>query len=207
MQKWKGCFFFFLWVEFRNVFMKNLPKSAFMEFVTTKHACYFQYSWTFYIIVRSQVLFCSTEIGRTSFVRQLEPDWHIDSNSEITSQLAVIPLTFWFAYASKFLWLIMSIFTGSRDLSNISFIFLQADLNDWLQMFSVLHPWNISLDVFDILKTVGCANASYAASRCCLLFSLHFDVGYITYAGLAISNFCRSNVTPSPLIVEGEIFL
>lgn len=36
-----------------------------------------------------QVLFCSTEIGRTSFVRQLEPDWHIDSNPEITTQLAV----------------------------------------------------------------------------------------------------------------------
>lgn len=36
-----------------------------------------------------QVLFCSTEIGRTSFVRQLEPDWHIDTNPEIVSQLAV----------------------------------------------------------------------------------------------------------------------
>ncbi|KDO59847.1 hypothetical protein CISIN_1g0257042mg, partial [Citrus sinensis] len=34
------------------------------------------------------VLFCSTEIGRTSFVRQLEPDWHIDTNPEIVSQLA-----------------------------------------------------------------------------------------------------------------------
>lgn len=36
-----------------------------------------------------QVLFCSTEVGRTSFVRQLEPDWHIDSNPEIVTQLAV----------------------------------------------------------------------------------------------------------------------
>jgi len=36
-----------------------------------------------------QVLFCSTENGRSSFVRQLEPDWHIDSNPEIVSQLAV----------------------------------------------------------------------------------------------------------------------
>lgn len=36
-----------------------------------------------------QVLFCGTEIGRTSFVRQLEPDWHIDTNPEIVSQLAV----------------------------------------------------------------------------------------------------------------------
>ncbi|EXC23141.1 hypothetical protein L484_018272 [Morus notabilis] len=35
-----------------------------------------------------QVLFCSTEIGRTSFVRQLEPDWHIDTNPEIVSQLS-----------------------------------------------------------------------------------------------------------------------
>ncbi|KAG6416955.1 hypothetical protein SASPL_124396 [Salvia splendens] len=40
-------------------------------------------------LVKDKVLFCSTEIGRTSFVRQLEPDWHIDSNPEITTQLAV----------------------------------------------------------------------------------------------------------------------
>ncbi|XP_057521930.1 peroxisome biogenesis protein 22-like [Amaranthus tricolor] len=39
-------------------------------------------------LIRDKVLFCSTEIGRTSFVRQLEPDWHIDSNFEIISQLA-----------------------------------------------------------------------------------------------------------------------
>jgi hypothetical protein len=39
--------------------------------------------------MRIQVLFCSTENGRTSFVRQLEPDWHIDSNPEIVTQLAV----------------------------------------------------------------------------------------------------------------------
>ncbi|KAK6784990.1 hypothetical protein RDI58_018445 [Solanum bulbocastanum] len=39
-------------------------------------------------LVKDKVLFCSTEIGRTSFVRQLEPDWHIDTNPEITFQLA-----------------------------------------------------------------------------------------------------------------------
>eukprot|EP00262_Sarcandra_glabra_P018387 TRINITY_DN6578_c1_g5_i1.p1 TRINITY_DN6578_c1_g5~~TRINITY_DN6578_c1_g5_i1.p1 ORF type:complete len:277 (+),score=40.58 TRINITY_DN6578_c1_g5_i1:136-966(+) len=39
-------------------------------------------------LVRDKVLFCSTEIGRSSFVRQLEPDWHIDSNPEIIFQLA-----------------------------------------------------------------------------------------------------------------------
>lgn len=38
-------------------------------------------------LVKEKVLFCSTENGRMSFVRQLEPDWHIDSNPEITSQL------------------------------------------------------------------------------------------------------------------------
>ncbi|XP_031478040.1 peroxisome biogenesis protein 22-like isoform X2 [Nymphaea colorata] len=37
---------------------------------------------------KDKVLFCSTENGRTSFVRQLEPDWHVDSSSEIVSQLA-----------------------------------------------------------------------------------------------------------------------
>ncbi|XP_074563151.1 peroxisome biogenesis protein 22-like [Curcuma longa] len=38
-------------------------------------------------LVRDKVLFCSTENGRISFVRQLEPDWHIDANSEIVHQL------------------------------------------------------------------------------------------------------------------------
>ncbi|KAJ0983336.1 hypothetical protein J5N97_011591 [Dioscorea zingiberensis] len=36
----------------------------------------------------SGVLFCSTENGHVSFVRQLEPDWHINTNFEIVSQLA-----------------------------------------------------------------------------------------------------------------------
>ncbi|KAH1218760.1 Peroxisome biogenesis protein 22 [Glycine max] len=39
-------------------------------------------------LVKDKVLFCSTENGRSSFVRQLEPDWHIDSNPEIVTQLA-----------------------------------------------------------------------------------------------------------------------
>ncbi|KAK3028430.1 hypothetical protein RJ639_039022 [Escallonia herrerae] len=39
-------------------------------------------------LVKDKVLFCSTETGRTSFVRQLEPDWHVDTNFEISSQLA-----------------------------------------------------------------------------------------------------------------------
>ncbi|CAN0896975.1 Peroxisome biogenesis protein 22 [Linum grandiflorum] len=39
-------------------------------------------------LVKDKVLFSSTETGRTSFVRQLEPDWHIDSSPEIITQLA-----------------------------------------------------------------------------------------------------------------------
>ncbi|XP_022971069.1 peroxisome biogenesis protein 22-like isoform X2 [Cucurbita maxima] len=39
-------------------------------------------------LVKDKVLFCSMENGRASFVRQLEPDWHIDSNHDIISQLA-----------------------------------------------------------------------------------------------------------------------
>lgn len=39
-------------------------------------------------LAKDKVLFCSTEIGRTSFVRQLEPDWHVDTNPEIVSQLS-----------------------------------------------------------------------------------------------------------------------
>ncbi|KAI3922823.1 hypothetical protein MKW98_006954 [Papaver atlanticum] len=39
-------------------------------------------------LTRDKVLFCSTENGRMSFIRQLEPDWHVDSNPEIVSQLS-----------------------------------------------------------------------------------------------------------------------
>lgn len=39
-------------------------------------------------LVKDKVLFCGRENGRTSFVRQLEPDWHIDTNPEIVTQLA-----------------------------------------------------------------------------------------------------------------------
>ncbi|KAL1817537.1 hypothetical protein DCAR_0521991 [Daucus carota subsp. sativus] len=39
-------------------------------------------------LIKDKVLFCSTETGRTSFVRQLEPDWHIDTNPEIIHQLS-----------------------------------------------------------------------------------------------------------------------
>ncbi|KAL8167572.1 hypothetical protein V2J09_009071 [Rumex salicifolius] len=39
-------------------------------------------------LIKDKVLFCSTEVGRTSFVRQLEPEWHIDTNAEVVSQLA-----------------------------------------------------------------------------------------------------------------------
>lgn len=53
------------------------------------------FSSSFYLFVLNlctmhpQVLFCSTETGRSSFVRQLEPDWHIDTNPEVLFQLAV----------------------------------------------------------------------------------------------------------------------
>lgn len=39
-------------------------------------------------LIKDKVLFCSTENGRSSFVRQLEPDWHVDTNLDIISQLA-----------------------------------------------------------------------------------------------------------------------
>ncbi|KAL5214944.1 hypothetical protein ABZP36_004096 [Zizania latifolia] len=40
-------------------------------------------------LIKDKVLFCSTENGRISFVRQIEPDWHIDTSQEIVHQLAV----------------------------------------------------------------------------------------------------------------------
>lgn len=36
---------------------------------------------------RHKVLFCATEVGLVSFVRQLEPDWHIDSAATAIDQL------------------------------------------------------------------------------------------------------------------------
>ncbi|KAH9531479.1 hypothetical protein CY35_19G040700 [Sphagnum magellanicum] len=37
---------------------------------------------------RNKVLFCSTEAGRSSFVRQLEPDWHVDILQDTIAGLA-----------------------------------------------------------------------------------------------------------------------
>ncbi|XP_042500096.1 peroxisome biogenesis protein 22-like [Macadamia integrifolia] len=39
-------------------------------------------------LMKDKLLFCSTDNGRSSFVRQLEPDWHIDTNPDIISQLS-----------------------------------------------------------------------------------------------------------------------
>lgn len=39
-------------------------------------------------LIKDKVLFCSTDNGRLSFVRQLEPDWHVDTNPDTLSQLA-----------------------------------------------------------------------------------------------------------------------
>ncbi|KAF8409497.1 hypothetical protein HHK36_005573 [Tetracentron sinense] len=83
-------------------------------------------------LAKDKVLFCSTENGRSSFVRQLEPDWHIDTNPEIISQLANA------CHLSSFDW-----FRGS---SNISFTFLQTDQNVLLLMCSTPQPWSSSSD-------------------------------------------------------------
>lgn len=40
------------------------------------------------MVNRDKVLFCSTPQGRASFVRQLEPDWHVDTSGDIINQLA-----------------------------------------------------------------------------------------------------------------------
>ncbi|KAL1832711.1 hypothetical protein ACET3Z_002362 [Daucus carota] len=39
-------------------------------------------------LMKEKVLFCSTGNGRLSFVRQLEPDWHIDKDPDILSSLS-----------------------------------------------------------------------------------------------------------------------
>ncbi|KAG8043894.1 hypothetical protein GUJ93_ZPchr0458g22820 [Zizania palustris] len=39
-------------------------------------------------LMKEKVLFCSSEVGRTSFVRQLESDFHIDTSLDIISQLS-----------------------------------------------------------------------------------------------------------------------
>jgi hypothetical protein len=49
-----------------------------------------------------QVLFCSTEVGRTSFVRQLEADFHIDTSLEVVSQLSVCDLVSLFFFGGGF---------------------------------------------------------------------------------------------------------
>uniref|UniRef100_A0ACD5WRB7 Uncharacterized protein n=1 Tax=Avena sativa TaxID=4498 RepID=A0ACD5WRB7_AVESA len=39
-------------------------------------------------LIKEKVLFCSSEVGRTSFVRQLESDFHIDTSLDIILQLS-----------------------------------------------------------------------------------------------------------------------
>ncbi|KAG5240603.1 Peroxisome biogenesis protein [Salix suchowensis] len=38
-------------------------------------------------LMKEKVLFCSTENGISSFVRQLEPDWHLETNLDVLFQL------------------------------------------------------------------------------------------------------------------------
>ena len=66
-----------------NVNELNKPPAAYLCFETTF------LSSILISHTSMQVLFSSTENGRSSFVRQLEPDWHIDTNPEIVTQLAV----------------------------------------------------------------------------------------------------------------------
>ncbi|CAA7410645.1 unnamed protein product [Spirodela intermedia] len=40
------------------------------------------------LLIKEKVLFCGTENGRSSFVRQLEPDWHIDTNPAVIHNLS-----------------------------------------------------------------------------------------------------------------------
>lgn len=57
--------------------------------------------------IRFQVLFCSTEVGRTSFVRQLEADFHIDTSLDIVSQLSVCYLVSYLFMEQWFLLIFM----------------------------------------------------------------------------------------------------
>ncbi|KAK4749780.1 hypothetical protein SAY87_027229 [Trapa incisa] len=45
-------------------------------------------------LVKDNVPFCSTENGRSSFVWQLEPDWHIHTNPEVIYQLADVGIIY-----------------------------------------------------------------------------------------------------------------
>ncbi|KAE9600704.1 hypothetical protein Lal_00045905 [Lupinus albus] len=79
-------------------------------------------------LVKDKVLFCSTENGRTSFVRQLEPNWHIETNPEIVTQLA------------RFIkyQLHVSPFRSQRSAANV---------------FSAVSPWSSSLDPYETEST------------------------------------------------------
>lgn len=112
----------------------------------------------FYPGVYMQVLFCSTENGRSSFVRQLEPDWHIDTNPEIVTQLAVcIDIYFMLQYThtqNHYLHhLMVDNESCCRGLLSINFMSLLSEPSGLLLMYSVLHPWNCSLDLYDTQTT------------------------------------------------------
>ncbi|GJN26365.1 hypothetical protein PR202_gb14291 [Eleusine coracana subsp. coracana] len=71
-------------------------------------------------LIKEKVLFCSTENGRTSFVRQLEPDWHIDTSPEIVHQ----------------------------GLSNTNCTFHHNAQKELHPMFSALQAWNSILEAW-----------------------------------------------------------
>lgn len=81
-----------------------------------------------------QVLFSSTENGRSSFVRQLEPDWHIDTNPEIVTQLAVCFFISRHHSPSKLLITITLFVPLSYD------VFLMITTNDVAEVYQVSAP-------------------------------------------------------------------
>ncbi|CAD5187341.1 unnamed protein product [Musa acuminata subsp. malaccensis] len=69
-------------------------------------------------LIRDKVLFCGTENGRISFVRQLEPDWHVDTNAEIIHQL------------TRFIKYLLHV-TPDRPQNTASNVFISASLEQF----------------------------------------------------------------------------
>lgn len=129
----------------------------FLLFWSRSMFCY----WTI-----SQVLFCSTDIGRKSFVRQLEADWHIDTNLEIISQLSVSSLL-WYSYPIPekkirflFCWHVDEPIPNS-DSSDSNFIFRKSILGKYHEMWVHRQVWNASFHNLKLQTGTGIGTSCF----------------------------------------------
>ncbi|MCO5582967.1 hypothetical protein L7F22_036872 [Adiantum nelumboides] len=148
--------------------------------------------------VSIQVLFCSTEAGRSSFVRQLEPDWHVDTSLETISQLArfirhelhispvgtsrAAPNDFWFETAG-----LVSFIVQDRD--NIPDLWLDNLRTDSGSGLSLVHWLDSGQGLISVtgLVTGQCRFWLVSSRQCRLVSGSGPDSELVTSSGFLVT--------------------